>query len=171
MNTTNCFAGGVGIFLAGYLKRDFGLGGIFAGTAGIVLVSGVLLLLGLGFLFMVVAANMVVGGANAPAYLLVLTYLLTVFGELCVSPVGLSTVTSIALGGSHACALLDDATARCWGDNGHGQFGDGTSTSTPTPIAVSFPEGIAGIAANSFLVGSMVPGSFGAQTLVRWLSA
>ncbi|MCE3284106.1 MAG: hypothetical protein K0R70_362 [Steroidobacteraceae bacterium] len=55
-----------------------------------------LLLMGLGFLFMVVAANMVVGGANAPAYLLVLTYLLTVFGELCVSPVGLSTVTKLA---------------------------------------------------------------------------
>jgi POT family proton-dependent oligopeptide transporter len=55
-----------------------------------------LLLLGLGFLFMVVAANMVVAGMSAPAYLLVLTYLLTVFGELCVSPVGLSTVTKLA---------------------------------------------------------------------------
>jgi MFS family permease len=51
MNTTNCFAGGVGILVAGYLKRDFGLGGIFAGTAGIVLVAGVLLLLGY-FLFL-----------------------------------------------------------------------------------------------------------------------
>jgi len=46
MNTTNCFAGGVGILIAGYLKRDFGLGGIFAGTTGIVLVAGILLLLG-----------------------------------------------------------------------------------------------------------------------------
>ena len=55
-----------------------------------------LLLMGLGFLFMVVAANMVAGGASAPAYLLILTYLLTVFGELCVSPVGLSTVTKLA---------------------------------------------------------------------------
>ena len=51
MNTTNCFAGGVGILIAGYLKRDFGLGGIFAGTAGIVLVAGILLLLGY-FLFL-----------------------------------------------------------------------------------------------------------------------
>ena len=46
MNTTNCLAGGIGIFIAGYLKEDFGLGGIFAGTAGIVLVAGLLLLLG-----------------------------------------------------------------------------------------------------------------------------
>jgi len=55
-----------------------------------------LLLMGLGFLFMVAAANLVAGGASAPAYLLILTYLLTVFGELCVSPVGLSTVTKLA---------------------------------------------------------------------------
>jgi POT family proton-dependent oligopeptide transporter len=55
-----------------------------------------LLLLGFGFLFMVAAANIVAGGASAPAYLLILTYLLTVFGELCVSPVGLSTVTKLA---------------------------------------------------------------------------
>jgi proton-dependent oligopeptide transporter, POT family len=55
-----------------------------------------LLLMGLGFLFMVAAAEIVVGGASAPAYLLILTYLLTVFGELCVSPVGLSTVTKLA---------------------------------------------------------------------------
>jgi len=55
-----------------------------------------LLLMGLGFLFMVAAANIVASGASAPAYLLILTYLLTVFGELCVSPVGLSTVTKLA---------------------------------------------------------------------------
>jgi proton-dependent oligopeptide transporter, POT family len=55
-----------------------------------------LLLLGVGFLFMVAAANIVASGAMAPAYLLILTYLLTVFGELCVSPVGLSTVTKLA---------------------------------------------------------------------------
>jgi proton-dependent oligopeptide transporter, POT family len=42
------------------------------------------------------AAGIVAGGMSAPAYLLILTYLLTVFGELCVSPVGLSTVTKLA---------------------------------------------------------------------------
>ena len=55
-----------------------------------------LLLMGLGFFFMVVAANIVTGGTKSPAYLLILTYLLTVFGELCLSPVGLSTVTKLA---------------------------------------------------------------------------
>lgn len=52
-----------------------------------------LLLLGFGFLFVVAAANIVAGGSSAPAYLLILTTVLTVFGELYVSPVGLSTVT------------------------------------------------------------------------------
>ncbi len=55
-----------------------------------------LLLMGTGFLFMVAAANIVAGGSQSPAYFLILTYLLTVFGELCLSPVGLSTVTKLA---------------------------------------------------------------------------
>jgi POT family proton-dependent oligopeptide transporter len=55
-----------------------------------------LLLMGLGFLFMVKAASIVAGGAQSPAYFLVLTYLVHTFGELCLSPVGLSTVTKLA---------------------------------------------------------------------------
>jgi POT family proton-dependent oligopeptide transporter len=55
-----------------------------------------LILMGLGFLFMVKAATLVAGGAQSPAYFLVLTYLVHTFGELCLSPVGLSTVTKLA---------------------------------------------------------------------------
>lgn len=55
-----------------------------------------LLLMGLGFLFMVKAAGIVADGMKAPAYFLVLTYLVHTFGELCLSPVGLSTVTKLA---------------------------------------------------------------------------
>jgi POT family proton-dependent oligopeptide transporter len=55
-----------------------------------------LLLMGLGFLFMVKAAGIAAGGMQSPAYWLVLTYLLHTFGELCLSPVGLSTVTKLA---------------------------------------------------------------------------
>jgi POT family proton-dependent oligopeptide transporter len=55
-----------------------------------------LILMGLGFLFMVQAASLVAGGARSPAYFLVLTYLVHTFGELCPSPVGLSTVTKLA---------------------------------------------------------------------------
>jgi POT family proton-dependent oligopeptide transporter len=48
-----------------------------------------------GFLVMVGAANVVAGGAQAAAYWLVLTYLLHTYGELCLSPVGLSSVTKL----------------------------------------------------------------------------
>ncbi|MSR00135.1 MAG: MFS transporter [Gammaproteobacteria bacterium] len=48
-----------------------------------------------GFLVMVVAAKLVAGGAQAAPFWLVLTYMLHTFGELCLSPVGLSSVTKL----------------------------------------------------------------------------
>jgi alpha-tubulin suppressor-like RCC1 family protein len=49
---------------------------------------------------------------------------------------GLSHVTQIAVGGHHACALLADGTAKCWGENAEGQLGDGTTQwrLAPTPV-------------------------------------
>ena len=55
-----------------------------------------LVILGLGFLVMVGAARLVVAGNQAAPYWLILTYLLHTMGELCLSPVGLSSVTKLA---------------------------------------------------------------------------
>jgi len=55
-----------------------------------------LLLLGLGFLVMVGAATVVTSGRLAGPQWLLLAYLLHTFGELCLSPVGLSSVTKLA---------------------------------------------------------------------------
>ena len=55
-----------------------------------------LLFLGLGFFVMVGAAKLVTAGNSAAPYWLILTYLLHTMGELCVSPVGLSSVTKLA---------------------------------------------------------------------------
>ena len=56
-----------------------------------------LVLLGLGFLIMMWAAQLVVssGGKVGPTWLL-LAYMIHTFGELCLSPVGLSNVTKLA---------------------------------------------------------------------------
>jgi POT family proton-dependent oligopeptide transporter len=52
--------------------------------------------LGLGFLVMVGASVFTAGGAKVSPWWLVLTYFLHTVGELCLSPVGLSTVTKLA---------------------------------------------------------------------------
>ncbi|HMV65728.1 MAG TPA: MopE-related protein, partial [Myxococcota bacterium] len=38
------------------------------------------------------------------------------------------TVLDLALGGAHACALLDDGAVKCWGYNAYGQLGQGNTT-------------------------------------------
>jgi len=55
-----------------------------------------LLFMGLGFLVMVGAANYVIAGQKVLPTWLALTYLLHTFGELCLSPVGLSSMTKLA---------------------------------------------------------------------------
>ena len=55
-----------------------------------------LVMLGLGFLIMVGAAKLVTSGSQAGPYWLILTYLLHTMGELCLSPVGLSSVTKLS---------------------------------------------------------------------------
>lgn len=54
------------------------------------------------------------------------------------SPVDLpDAVTRVAAGAVHTCALLGDGRAFCWGQNVHGQLGDGSTTSRSVPTAVA----------------------------------
>jgi alpha-tubulin suppressor-like RCC1 family protein len=66
--------------------------------------------------------------------------------SLSVPVVGLSGVTSIAMGDEFACALLSDGTVECWGQNSFGQLGigstegpqqspqEGSCSTTPVPV-------------------------------------
>jgi POT family proton-dependent oligopeptide transporter len=54
------------------------------------------MLMGSGFLVMAAAASIVASGSKVLPYWLILTYLLHTFGELCLSPVGLSYFTKLA---------------------------------------------------------------------------
>ena len=46
------------------------------------------------------------------------------------------TAVAVSAGGSHTCAVLDNGSAKCWGANGWGQLGTGTSGPTASPAFV-----------------------------------
>jgi hypothetical protein len=47
------------------------------------------------------------------------------------------TVTQIATGSTHTCALISDGTVTCWGLGGYGKLGTGNTNNSNTPVAVT----------------------------------
>ena len=46
------------------------------------------------------------------------------------------TATAIEAGAYHTCAILDDNSINCWGQNNNGQIGDGTTDYRDSPASV-----------------------------------
>src|SRR5438477_12182837 len=44
--------------------------------------------------------------------------------------------SKLAAGGNHTCAILDDGSVQCWGDNSSGQLGDGSLSMRTSPVTV-----------------------------------
>ena len=50
--------------------------------------------------------------------------------------------TSISMGGHVSCAVLDDGTLACWGENNYGQLGDNTTTRRSVPTLAHLPDNL-----------------------------
>jgi alpha-tubulin suppressor-like RCC1 family protein len=55
-------------------------------------------------------------------------------------------VRSLAAGQSHTCASFTDGSLMCWGNNGNGQLGNGTTVDSLTP-ALAFATGVQAVTA------------------------
>jgi alpha-tubulin suppressor-like RCC1 family protein len=70
--------------------------------------------------------------------------------------VDLAGIVQLTAGGLHTCALLNDTTVACWGDDGEGQLGNGVrSLATLTPSAVAALTNVTSVVA----MGPSVMGS------------
>ena len=49
-----------------------------------------------------------------------------------------NTALSLSSGESHTCAVLDDGSVKCWGENSNGQLGDGSKSGSEVPVTVDF---------------------------------
>lgn len=68
-----------------------------------------------------------------------------------------SGVTAVTARYRHNCAVVS-GSLQCWGDNGSGQLGDGTTTNRYTPTTI-INAGVTNVSAGNFFTCAIVSGS------------
>ena len=62
------------------------------------------------------------------------------------------TAVAVAAGNRNTCAILDDGSVKCWGEDSQGQLGNGASTTAnqPSPVSVDLGTGRTAVAIDIF---------------------
>ncbi|MBV1858077.1 MAG: hypothetical protein KUG77_06665 [Nannocystaceae bacterium] len=69
---------------------------------------------------------------------------------------GLGRALELGSSAGSACALLEDETVSCWGQNEHGQLGDGSTQDRDRPVAVQGLENVKQIQLGLFLACALL---------------
>jgi alpha-tubulin suppressor-like RCC1 family protein len=76
------------------------------------------------------------------------------------TPIGIDNAMQLSAGISSMCAILSDATVKCWGMNDRGQLGDGTLVDSETPVTVTGLHDVVSVAVGrNFACGLLTDGT------------
>ena len=76
----------------------------------------------------------------------------------------MTKVTAVAAGDEYSLALLSDGTVMAWGDDEHGQLGDGKTANSDVPVAVKGVTGATAVSAG----GEHSLALLGNGTVIAW---